>query len=480
MKETIVKKSIRAAIESRTLRSVLKSVIDREVRKKLFELKKDSLPAFIEKRYQWFSALIARICLNLDRGIIRSEVLQKAISSLTGDQIVVDRCERLNEVQENYKRKYGSYPPLFVTLSPTQSCNLNCLGCYACSHEKTMAYLPYEMLERIVNDLHDNMANRFVTISGGEPFMYWDRGKTIFDLFAQFPDIYFLVYTNGTLLHARNCKKLAELGNVTPAVSMEGWRQQTDERRGKGIHDRILKHIGNLKAVGVPFGFSSTITSRNVEVFLNTDIYDYMFEELGTTYLWMFHLMPVGRAGDTLPLLINSKQRMALYRLWEELLTERKYCIADFWNSAAVVDGCIAYGRWNGYFYINWDGKIMPCVFVPFYEETVYDIYNSGKTLGDALQSPLFRNGREWQKSYGYCNQNKENILMPCSIRDHFENFKCNILSPGAKSENHQAEQMLKDPAIGETLIRLEKDLERLSDRIWQEEYLHEGSSIQL
>lgn len=480
MKETIVKKSIYAAVESKALRSVLKSMIDREVRKKLFELKRDSLPAFIEKRYQWFSALIERVCLNLDRGIISSNVLHKTINSLTGDQIVVDRSERLNELQEEYKRKYGSYPPLFVTLSPTQSCNLNCLGCYACSDEKSMSYLPYEMLERILNDLHDNMSNRFVTISGGEPFMYRDKGKTIFDLFARFKDIFFLVYTNGTLLHKKNCEKLAAFGNVSPAISIEGWKKQTDERRGKGTHKKILENIQNLKDAGVPYGCSSTITTMNVEVFLNTSIYDYLFEELGATYLWMFHLMPVGRAKDTLPLLINSKQRIALFRLWEELLSDRKYCIADFWNSAAVVDGCIAYGRWNGYFYINWDGKIMPCVFVPFYEETVYDIYNSGRTLGDALQAPLFKNGREWQESYGYCNPDKENILMPCSIRDHFENFKSNIMSPDAKSENEQAKQILKDPAIGEALIRLEKDLDQLSHRIWEEEFLQADSQIQL
>jgi MoaA/NifB/PqqE/SkfB family radical SAM enzyme len=407
-------------------------------------------------------------------------VLLKAVSSLTGGKFVVDRSERLNGAQETYKQKYGSYPPMYITLSPTQACNLNCLGCYSCSDEKSMTYLPYEMLERILNDLHENMANRFVTISGGEPFMYWDKGKTIFDLFAQFKDRYFLVYTNGTLLNEKNCKKLAELGNVTPAISIEGWKKQTDERRGQGIHDQLLENIEYLKAFGVPFGISSTVTTMNVEVFLNTDIYDYLFEELGATYLWMFQLMPIGRAKDTLPLLINSKQRLALYRIWEEMLRDRKYPIADFWNSAAIVEGCIAYGREKGYFYINWDGKIMPCVFVPFYEETVFDIYDSGRTLGDALQAPLFKNGREWQKSYGFCNPDKENILMPCSIRDHFEDFKCNIMSPEAKPENEQAEQMMEDPAIEEALIRLEKDLEQLSDKIWQEEYLQQDSQVHL
>lgn len=477
MKETILKKSISAA-GSKALRSFLKTVVDREVRRRLSELPRDTLPAYVEKWYRWYTALFGQVCVNLDRGIIHWKVLHKAVSSLTGGKFVVDKGKSFKEVRETYKRKYGSYPPMYITLSPTQACNLNCLGCYSCSDKKSMSHLPYEMLERILNDLHDNMSNRFVTISGGEPFMYRDKGKNIFDLFAQFKDRYFLVYTNGTLLHEKNCEKLAELGNVTPAISIEGWKEQTDERRGAGIHDQLLENINSLKKNGVPFGISSTISTMNVEVFLKTDIYDYLFQELGATYLWMFQLMPIGRAKDTLPLLINSQQRLALYRIWEEMLTDRKYCIADFWNSAAIVEGCIAYGRWNGYFYIDWDGKIMPCVFVPFYEETVYDIYSSGRTLGDALQAPLFKNGRAWQKSYGYCNPDKENILMPCSIRDHFEDFKCHIMSPDAKSENQQAEQLLNDPDIEQTLIRLEKDLQQLSKTIWQEEYLQRDAQI--
>jgi MoaA/NifB/PqqE/SkfB family radical SAM enzyme len=482
MKETILKMSIRLSVWGWVLRIFLKFVVARERSRRKKNPPRDTLPTYIEKWSHWYTALFGRVChnLSLKRKYISKEVLFKAVSSLTGGKFAVYRSKRLEEVRENYKQKYGSYPPMYITLSPTQACNLKCVGCYSSSDEKSKTYLPYEMLERILNDLYDNMANRFVSISGGEPFMYQDRGKTLFDLFAQFNDRYFMVYTNGILLNEKNCEKLAELGNVTPAISIEGWEKQTDERRGKGTHRKLLENIESLKAVGVPFGISSTVTARNVEVFLNTDIYDYLFEELGATYLWLFQLMPIGRAKDTLPLLINSKQRLALYRIWEEMLTDRKYPIADFWNSAAIVEGCIAYGRTSGYFYINWDGKIMPCVFVPFYEETVYDIYDSGRTLGDALQAPLFKNGREWQKSYGYCNPDKENILMPCSIRDHFEDFKCNIMCPEAKPENEQAEQMVMDPDIEEALIRLEKDLEQLSDKIWQEEYLQRDSQIHL
>jgi MoaA/NifB/PqqE/SkfB family radical SAM enzyme len=396
----------------------------------------------------------------------------KAISAFAGDTFATDRTERINQVQESYKEKYGDYPPLFVTLSPTQACNLNCVGCYACSDTGTRSFLPYEMVHRIITDLHDNMSNRFITISGGEPFMYRDNGKTIFDLFAEFKDMYFMVYTNGTLLNEENCEKLARLGNVSPAISIEGGEKETDERRGMGTFNKILEAVRNLKDAGIPFGLSSTITSKNADIYLDDKIYEYLFEKLGTSYLWMFHMMPVGRAKDTLPLMISSKQRVDLFRLWERMIFEKKYCVADFWNSGCIVDGCVAYGRWNGYFYINWDGKIMPCVFVPFYEDTVYEVYSSGRTIGDALQAPIFKNGRAWQKEYGYCNRDKENILLPCFIRDHFENFKSNILSASAKPENEEAIQMLADPEIEKALIRMEDELRQLTERIWEEEFL--------
>lgn len=472
MKEIILKKTVSAAIGNKAIRTVLKSLINKEIRKKLHEMKRETIPTFVESRYRWFAALIERLHLNLDKGYIKKEVMMKAIQAFAGETFAIDRTERLNQVQEAYKDKYDEYPPLFVTLSPTQACNLKCIGCYACSDSGTRSFLPYEMVRKIITDLHDNMSNKFITISGGEPFMYQDNGKTIFDLFAEFKDMYFMVYTNGTLLNQENCEKLAQLGNVSPSISIEGWENETDERRGKGTFSKILEGVRNLKKAGVPFGFSSTITSKNAEIFKDEKIYDYLFEELGTSYLWIFHMMPIGRAKDTLPLVISSKQRVELFRLWERMLYEKKYCVADFWNSGCMVDGCVGYARWNGYFYINWDGKIMPCVFVPFYEETVYEVYDSGRTIGDALQAPIFQNGRAWQKEYGYCSSQKENILMPCSIRDHFENFKSNILSDNAKPENEEALQMLKDPEIEKALLHMEDELRLLTEEIWEEEFL--------
>ena len=133
MKDAVLRKTVHAAIGNHAIRSVLKSMIIREIRRKLHDLDRENLPSFIEKRFQWQSALVERISDNLDKGYIQKEVMAKAIQAFIGDVFSVDRMERLSPAQHSYKDQYGEYPPLFVTLSPTQACNLHCVGCYACS-----------------------------------------------------------------------------------------------------------------------------------------------------------------------------------------------------------------------------------------------------------------------------------------------------------------------------------------------------------
>jgi len=267
--------------------------------------------------------------------------------------------------------------------------------------------------------------------------------------------------------------RLARLGNVTLCISVEGYEEHTDKRRGNGVHKKILSAMQALRNAGVPYGISVTATSMNVDVLLTEEFYDYYFNEMGVTYIFQFQMMPVGRGKDVIDLMITPQQRVDLFHLWKKLLMEKRYPIADFWNSGALTDGCLAYGRWGGYFYVNWDGNVMPCVFVPFYVDNVKKLYAEGKTLGDALQSRFFKNGRDWQESVGLGNpEKKENILMPCSIKDHWVNFKTNILTKNAKPENEDADHMTTDPQYTEILCNYDEELEKLSRHIHEEIYL--------
>jgi MoaA/NifB/PqqE/SkfB family radical SAM enzyme len=259
---------------------------------------------------------------------------------------------------------------------------------------------------------------------------------------------------------------------VTPAISFEGWDEQTDNRRGKGVYRRIIKAIENLRNSGVPFGISLTATSQNTEILLRDEFYDHYFNELGASYMWQFQMMPIGRGKDTMELMVTPEQRIKLFHQWNHLLNDKHLPVADFWNSGSLSNGCIAYGRWTGYFYIDWNGNVTPCAFVPYYIDNIKDLYSTGKTLADALQSQLFKNGRKWQKDYGFGNHHhRDNILMPCSIRDHYANFKQNILTPDSKGEDEEADTVMHDLEYEKILNDFDDKLQELTKDIFQKKY---------
>lgn len=427
-----------------------------------------------EKKIQFMSGLLESGIRNYDKGYVSKDFIDKIFDTLL--RYGFTEKEALAHYKNSFKEKYGTLPPTFIVLSPTQKCNLVCEGCYASStmNAKTM---PFNIVDKMVDEVYNEWGNRFFVISGGEPFMYKDDGKTLFDIWEKYNDMFFLVYTNGTKIDLEAAKKLGKLCNVSPAISIEGFEKETDERRGKGTFQKILEAAKNLKEAGVPFGVSVTTTRKNYKILNDDKFYDFIFQELGASYMFLFQLMPIGKATCVKELMITPDERISLYRIWERLLKEKKYPIADFWNSGVLSDGCIAYGRSGGYMYIDWNGNIMPCVFVPYYEDNIMDLYSKNKKLADALFSKLFINGRKWQDETGLSHlKNPDNWLMPCSIRDNFKNFKKNILTDSAKPEDLPAKELISSKEMENFLEDFDDKLEKLSKPIWEKEYLGKDS----
>ena len=461
LKQLLSQKVARNFLVKRLDNHLYNTVVENQLEGNLKEVQK--------KKYQTLTAMMYSAVRNLDRGYISRSVFDRLIDVLVKESLLDSKAKN----REDFREKYGEYPPNFLVVSPTQRCNLNCTGCYASSNAYTSPTLPYNIVDRIITEAHDYFHSRFITISGGEPFIYKSQGKTLLDIFEKHSDMFFLVYTNGTFINKEMARKLRELGNVTPAISVEGYEKETDERRGKGVYQKILQGMENLRNEGVPFGVSVTATKNNTDTLLSDEFYEYYFETLGVTYMWQFQLMPIGRSEDTLDLMVEPQQRIELYKKWESIVKERRYLVADFWNSGVVTNGCIAYGRRNGYLYIDWNGNITPCVFVPYYEDNIYDIYNEGKTLVDAQFSDLMVNGRKWQYDYVLNKKkNPNNLLMPCSIRDHYENFRKNILTEKAKPEDKAAQIALEDENYYKTLVNFDKELKKLTQPIWEKDYL--------
>ncbi|MCS7134547.1 MAG: radical SAM protein [Candidatus Pacearchaeota archaeon] len=472
-KEQLITTLIKTSVFLPIGRTVILDYLERITFKSIVENARRRLKEVQKKKFYFIKALLRCAFKNLERGYISKEVGKKIIDTLVRAHWTEGKYEI--SAREKFKNKYGFGPPSFLVLSPTQRCNLRCPGCYAAA-KRNAPSLSFSIVERIVKEAHDILGNRFMVISGGEPFMYESEGKTLFDIWEKYNDMFFLVYTNGTLINKEIASKLAKLGNVTPAISMEGFEEDTDKRRGKGIFKKILEVASNLREAGVPFGASLTATRENINTLLKDEFYEFLFEKLGVTYIWLFQLMPIGRARIVKELMLTPEQRVALFKKWVYLLEKKSYCIADFWNSGVLSDGCIAYGRTGGYFYIDWNGNIMPCVFIPYYEDNVFQLYKEGKTIADALFSEFFKRGRKWQDEYGFAHQsNPNNWLMPCSIRDHYVNFKKNILTKKAKPEDRDASIAIKSKNFEKFLDAFDKKLAELTDSIWKREYLAKG-----
>ncbi len=438
----------------------------------------DDITAIGMKKYEWAMSLANRSAENINKGYISKHVVERLATAL------IDGAFGSKEIKDKrnaaFEEKYGVSSPGFLVISPTMRCNLNCGGCYASSNSSSTPSLSFDIVNRIVTEMEVEAGNRFIVISGGEPLMYNDDGKTILDLFRLHPNTFFMFYTNGTLIDEKMAKRLEELGNGVPAISVEGYEKETDERRGKGTYKKILRAMEALRDVGMPFLTSVTSTSKNIDIMLSDEFYETYFDKLGCSFMWQFQLMPIGRGREVFDLMPNPEDRVRLYRKWESLMASKRYPVADFWNSGVLTNGCVAYGRRGGYLYINWNGDIMPCVFVPYTVDNIVDIYKNGKHIGDALAADMMKRGRKWQVDTQLTTADKvSNLLMPCSIRDHYANFRKAIHTKDARGENSIADDILEDSTYYQSLTDYDDKLHELADPIWEKEYLNTKKKVE-
>jgi MoaA/NifB/PqqE/SkfB family radical SAM enzyme len=376
-----------------------------------------------------------------------------------------------------FSQEFGMNPPSFLTISPGRTCNLQCKGCYA-SAGPAVEKLDWSTFDRIITEAKTLWGVRFLVISGGEPLAYRSEGKSLLDAAEKHPDVFFLIYTNGTLIDEKTAQRLAVLGNVTPAISVEGWRDQTDERRGVGVFDQILAAMKRLRKAGVFFGISLTATRHNAEEILSEEFIDYFFEQQGVFYGWIFQYMPIGRS-YTLDLMPTPEQRLWMWKRSWEIVKKRKIFLADFWNHGTLSNGCIAGGRAHGggYLYIDWNGRVSPCVFVPYSPVNVKDVYAKGGTLNDVWANPFFADIRDWQESY---MQSKGNWLAPCLNRDHHGVLSQLITNHEPEPIDESARAALLDPGYGKGLEHYSELYENLTESIWREQYLQDQTQEDL
>ena len=341
----------------------------------------------------------------------------------------------------------GTKIPWFLLVDPTERCNYTCVGCWAGSYDRAHE-LSFERFDKLMQEAKD-LGIYFIVVSGGEPTVY----PHLLDIFKKHNDMAFMFYTNGSLIDEKYAEKLAEVGNAVPCISLEGFKEKTDWRRGEGAFDKAMKAMDNLKKAGVPFGYSVTETSQNVEEILSDEFVDFMIDK-GAKIAWYFQYIPTGRDPDV-KLMISPEQRLYSYKRVNYIRSNKPLFAADFWNDGPYTGGCIAGSR--SYLHITADGGVEPCAFIHLSQGNINEM-----SLKEALQLPFFK---EMQKLQPYT----DNLLRPCMLVDNPEVFRKIGSLPGVHSTDGTLENMYKD--VGKFLDELSQKWEEVSRPVFEKDF---------
>ncbi len=230
----------------------------------------------------------------------------------------------IHRFEKRQDRKQPFFPA-FVMISVTESCNLACSGCWVSAGGRKS--LTIEQLNGIINQSKQK-GSYFFGILGGEPLMY----KGLLDVMESHSDCYFQLFTNATLLTDEVALRLRKMGNVTPLISIEGLKEESDARRGKDdVFERTLAGVRACRKHKLIFGAAASIGKSNFDDLVNREYIELLAKE-GAHYLWYYIYRPVGN--DPKP--DNALDKAQVRKLRQFVVEQRKdaplFIIETYWD----------------------------------------------------------------------------------------------------------------------------------------------------
>ena len=347
---------------------------------------------------------------------------------------------------EELRKKYNCNIPWAILLDPTSACNLHCTGCWAAEYGHKLN-LTFDEIDDIICQGKE-LGVYFYIYTGGEPLV---RKKDLIRICEKHSDCVFLCFTNSTLIDEEFADEMLRVGNFVPAISLEGFEEATDGRRGTGVYQKVRKAMELLRRKKLIYGISCCYTSANYDSITSEEFYDTLIE-MGAYFVWYFHYMPVGN--DAVPeLMPTPQQRSGVYEKIRRYRATKPLFALDFQNDAEYVGGCIAGG--HRYLHINANGDIDPCVFIHYSDSNIRE-----KTLLEALQSPMMM-------AYHDNQPFNENMLRPCPMLENPDKLRAMVEKSGAHSTD------LQSPETAEHLCakcdQYAKNWKPVADELWKE-----------
>jgi MoaA/NifB/PqqE/SkfB family radical SAM enzyme len=247
--------------------------------------------------------------------------------SMAGFFVRMRRAQRLAERRRAVSARQGVHVPPFMIISVTGRCNLSCAGCYAQAQGRQE-----------------------------EPEM-----------------------TQSQLLDEQLVQRVRRQRNLVLVVSLEGHAADTDARRGQGVASRAQEAIARMRAAGVFFGTSLTVTRFNIDT-VTDEHYLRSLIDLGCRLFFFVEYVPVREGTEAL--VLTGEQRSQLAAAVVRMHDSMPGLFIAFPGDEEALGGCLAAGR--RFVHVSPAGRLEPCPFAPYSDVSVCDV-----SLRDALGSPL-------------------------------------------------------------------------------------------
>ncbi|MCH3916488.1 MAG: radical SAM protein [Spirochaetia bacterium] len=339
--------------------------------------------------------------------------------------------------------------PWAIIFDPTSACNMHCKGCWSGEYG-TKQNLSFDDMDSIVTQAKE-LGAHFFLMTGGEPLV---RKKDIVKLAKKHDDCVFHCFTNGTLVDEQFCQDMLDCGNILLAISLEGFKEENDFRRGDGSFDAVMKAMDLLNAHHLGFGTSVCWTSKNYKTVISDEFIDMIIEK-GCRYAWYFHFMPVGQytGTDLIPTPEDREYMMKHLRAVRNAHSDKLIVPLDFQDDGEFVGGCIAGGK--HYLHINSNGDVEPCVFIHYSSANIHDV-----SLLDALKQPLFM---EYHRNQPF----NKNLYKPCPMLENPDFLPKLVKEAGAHSTDLEAPEDVDH--LCAKCATYAKEWAPVADRLWEQ-----------